>query len=291
MSAAHQAWTRLPERPGQEAPPALAERRAGIEQARQAGLWRVQPPPTQERLGGVRALRFPSADPSAPLVVHFHGGGFRQGCPEQIAPYAARLAAKGGVEMLCPAYRLAPEHPFPAGLNDAISVIEAVAGRGKRRLILAGDSAGGALATSLALLCVRQGFPLHGLILHSPWLDLTVSDDCYDRHADSDPIFSRTAAEEAAALYLQGQDARNALASPLLCPPDGLPPTFLSIGAGEVVAEDSHRFHAALVSRGIAATLFCVEDMEHVAVVRDAGLVGAAAVFQATVGFIRSLAP
>ena len=280
---------RLPEREGHGCPPALAERRAAMEQARLAGFWRVEPAPVEQMLGGVRALRFPAPAPHAPLLVHFHGGGFRQGFPEQVAGYAARLAAAAGVEVICPAYRLAPEHPFPCGLNDALTVIDLFRSTG-RPLILAGDSAGGGIAAAAALLCVRHGVPLAGLILHSAWLDLGVSDACFERNAASDPLFSRAAAQEAAALYLQGQDAGDPLASPLSSAPVGFPPSFLSTGTGEVLSGDSRRFHAALVAQGIPATLLEIEGMEHVAVVRDFALTGAAATFDATIAFIRTLA-
>ena len=280
---------RLPERAGHGCPPSLAERRAAIEEARRSGFWRVEPAPVEQSVGGVRVLRYAGTEPLAPLLIHFHGGGFRQGCPEQVAGYAARIAAETGVELVCPAYRLAPEHPFPAGLNDALTVIDAILTE-DRRLILAGDSAGGGIAAGAALMCIRRGVPLAGLILHSAWLDLSVSDACYACNAASDPLFSRAAAEEAAALYLQGQDVKDACVSPLLGVSAGFPPTFLSVGAGEVLAGNSRRFHAALVAQDVPTTFVEIDGMEHVAVVRDLGLTGAAAAFDATVAFIRTLA-
>ena len=286
MNEAGQRWTGLAERQGHAPPAALAERRTAIEQARQSGFWRADPAPAEHWLGGVRCLRFGAADPPRSVLVHFHGGGFRQGCPEQIADYAARLALRSGLELICPNYRLAPEHPFPAGLHDGIAVLEALLKAGARRIILAGDSAGGALAAGLALLCGRRDIAIEGLILQSPWLDLSVTDPCYATNGESDPLFSRNAAEEAAALYLQGHDPRDSLASPIFAEIDGFPPTFLSVGTGEVLAGDSRRFHVALAAAGVSTTLCCVAGMEHVAVTRDLTLPGAAHVFAATLEFL-----
>lgn len=216
-------------------------------------------------------------------VLHLHGGAFRIGCPEQIVPFAAALAARCGVRVVCPAYRLAPEHPFPAALHDARAVRAAVRGDGP--VILSGDSAGGGLAASLAAL-----EPADGLVLLSAWLDLTVTAASYDANAASDPLFSRAAAETAAELYLHGADARHPLASPLRGEVAGLPPTLVSVGAGEVLLDDARTFAARLAAAGVRCRFDEVPGMEHVAVTRDRTLPGAERTFEAVAAFVDEVA-
>ena len=217
-----------------------------------------------------------------------HGGAFRIGCPEMIAPFATALAAHCRVTVICPTYRLAPEHPFPAGLRDGLSVLTAVAGTRKQGVVLMGDSAGGGLAASLALLAGDAHIPLAGLVLLSPWLDLTVSTASYTSNALLDPLFSAAMAGEASAQYPQGASPLAPLASPLLGKLASFPPTFINAGAGEVLLDDARRMHEALCSAGIAAQLDIVDGMDHVAVTRDMGLPGAAQAFATLATFINA---
>lgn len=233
-------------------------------------------------MGGVRVLRFrPQAAPRG-IVLHFHGGGFRIGCPEIVAPFAAALAARCQVEVICPAYRLAPEHPFPAGLVDAQRVLRAMANDAP--LILSGDSAGGGIAAGLAALSGTRA--LAGLVLLSAWLDLTVTSASYETNAATDPLFSRAAADVAAAFYLQGTSPRDPLASPLFATLDGFPPTFISIGTGEVLADDGRHFCERLRAAKVPTEFHPIPGMEHVAVTRNMSLPGAAATFTAVATFI-----
>jgi acetyl esterase/lipase len=158
----------LAERTGAPAPADLMERREAIANAVAAGTWRTDPPPRERNFGNVRAIGFGSSSLSHATLVHFHGGGFRQGCPEMTSPYAAALAERCGVEVISPAYRLAPEHPFPAALNDGMSVLRQLHGVGRTGIWLSGDSAGGGLAASLTALCLAEQIPVAGLVLLSP---------------------------------------------------------------------------------------------------------------------------
>lgn len=278
------------ERSGRPAPEDLAARRQGMAGAIAAGTWRTEPPPGEVVLDGVRALRFRPEGAVRATVLHLHGGGFRQGCPEMIGPYATALADRCGVEVVCPAYRLAPEHPFPAGLNDAAKVYRALRREGQGRLIVSGDSAGGGLAASLTALVTSEGDAPAGLILLSAWLDLTVTAGTYWSNAATDPLFSQEAAETAADLYLQGHAAADPLASPLFAPLAGLPPTLVNFGEGEVLADDSRAFHAALQAAGVTAQLHPVAGMDHVAVTRGLTLVGAPETFAAVAAFVERVA-
>lgn len=272
-----------PDRPGHAAPAELIARRAALVAAVKAGVWQSNPASEPVEIGGVRCLCFSPCTESRGTVLHMHGGAFRLGCPEIIAPYAAALAAKCGVNVVCPAYRLAPEHPLPAGLRDAERVMLAL---GTGGLIVSGDSAGGGIAAGLAALASDDMPPLAGLALLSPWLDLTVSAASFATNAAHDPLFSGEAAREAAALYLQGIAAGDPLASPMFANVANFPPTLINVGAGEVLIDDARAFHERLCAAGIVSTLEVMEDMDHVAVTRDLTLPGAAPTFATLAAFI-----
>lgn len=279
-----------PERSGHPPSPQLAAMYEGTASAIAAGTWRTDPPPVEKSIGGVRVLCFaPPGQPRA-RVLHFHGGGFRMGCPESIGPYASRLAQRCGVEVLCPAYRLAPVHPFPAGLTDAARLADVVRqAEDHLPVVLSGDSAGGGLAASLAALCTTAGVGFNGLVLHSPWLDLTLTSPSYDENAGSDPLFSLASASEASRLYLQGHDPHDPLVSPLFAEVSGFPATLVTVGTGEVLLEDSRRFHARLEENGVSSRLVEIDGMDHVAVTRDFSLPGSEEAFQATVTFMAGI--
>ena len=128
------------ERSGHAPSEDLAQRRAGLAAAIAQGVWRTDPPPQEVVIGAVRTLRFDPPGPSRGLLVHMHGGAFRIGAPETVAPFASALARRCRVSVICPAYRLAPEHPFPAALVDGMAVIDALRDRTEIPLIVSGDS-------------------------------------------------------------------------------------------------------------------------------------------------------
>ncbi len=275
-----------PERPGHAPPPDLAARRAGLSDAVAAGMWRTDPPPDERVIGSVRVLVFEPPAPSQGVLLHIHGGAFRIGAPETIAPFATELAKHSNLTIVCPAYRLAPEHPFPAGLNDVLTVLTALGAEAAGQpLIVSGDSAGGGLAAGLVALA--RDIALDGLILLSPWLDLTATNPSYDSNADTDPLFSREAASEATGLYLQGLPPRNPLASPLFGPVGGHPPCLICTGTSEVLIDDSMRFAERLREAGVPVSLELVDGMDHVAVTRGLDLPGAEQAMRAITAFIR----
>jgi monoterpene epsilon-lactone hydrolase len=280
-----------PERPGRPVPLDLVVRRQQMQAAVDGGMWTTAKPPVEATLAGLRCLRFaPDAAPRG-FVLQLHGGGFRIGMPEFESLFAEALALRCGVEVVVPQYRLSPEAPFPAGLNDAYEALKALRGEiGEAPLIVGGDSAGGGLAASLGLLAAAHGgLQVDALVLLSPWLDLTVSAPSYVANAATDAMFSTESASVAAELYLQGFDPRHPLASPLFAPLHGLPPTFLSVGTGEVLRDDSQYFYEKLLATGISASLCAVDGMEHVAVVRGMDLPGAAETFAAIARFVNGI--
>ena len=275
------------ERTGHRALPDLAQRRAAMETARCAGAWTVSAPPEEIVLGGRRALRFKPQGAARARMLHMHGGAFRLGCPEIEGPFVRALADRCGVEIIVPAYRLAPEHPFPAGLNDALTVLRACPR--DVPLILSGDSAGGGLAASVTLLALAEGVKLAGLVMLSPWLDLTVSAASYQANALNDPLFSQESAASGAVLYLQGQDPETPLASPLFADLTGFPPSLISVGTGEVLADDAAAMHQRLCAAGVASQLCMIDGMDHVAVVRGMALPGSAQTFAVVAAFVDGL--
>lgn len=280
----------LPEVAGSKADCALAAIRQNMADAARGGRWSVKPTPHEVDIAGVRVLHHHAQGASRGAVIHFHGGGFRMGMPEAVGPYARLLADLSGFDVYCPAYRLTPEAPFPAGLNDGWAVIGALAAQHGERLVLGGDSAGGGLAASLAIASRAAGVPVAGLILHSPWLDLTVTSASYTANALTDPLFSKTSAHNAATLYLQhGPSPDDPLASPLFADPQGYPATLISAGTGEVLAGDATAMHARLQAAGVDASLLMIEGMDHVAVTRGHELPGAAQTLEATASFLDRL--
>lgn len=278
----------LSERVGRPAPADLAAKRTILAEAITSGALPPAKGQAVETIGGVRTLRFGPLTGAATTIAHFHGGGYRQGAPEVASGYAAALAEATGATVFCPTYRLAPEAPFPAALNDAIRVVADLAGRGGR-LILAGDSAGGGLAAALTGVCLTHGLPIAALILHSPWLDLTVKSMSYRANADTDCLFSEAAAGEAAEMYLQGHSAADPLTSPLFADLAAFPPTFISVGSGEVLLDDAVAFHRRLLEASREVRLLVIPEMAHVAVTRSLELPGSREVLDATLSFLADL--
>lgn len=273
-----------PERPGRPADAELAARREQMQAAVDAGAWKTEKPPLETTLAGRRCLRFrPEGEPRGHML-QLHGGGFRIGRPEFESLLAEALVKRCQIEVVVPQYRLAPEAPFPAGLNDALACFDALrAESSDAPVIVGGDSAGGGLAASLGLL---RGDWIDGLVLLSPWLDLTVSAESYNANAASDPMFSKQSADIAAELYLQGFDPAHPLASPLFAEVAAFPPTLISVGTGEVLRDDALLFHDKLLAAGMDSRLSAIDGMEHVAVVRGLTLPGSAETFEEIARFV-----
>ena len=228
-------------------PPELAARRDAIAAA-PAAARTPGVEVTRSEYGGVscvvctpaRAPHLPRTPRPRHTIVHFHGGGYRLGSPEQSTPFATRLAAATGSRVVAVRYRLAPEHPFPAALLDATAAYGAVLDDAPDGVIAAGESAGGGLAAALTLACVAAGVAVpRALLLLSPWLDLTVSAGTYAANAATDQLFSAASAAEAAAMYLQGHDPRDPLASPGFGDVAAFPPTAVFAATGEVLLDDA----------------------------------------------------
>lgn len=257
------AGTLPPLRHGSPAPAALIERRKMIADSRKHIP--VDPDITvvERQRGGVSGLEC-SAPGATRTILHLHGGGYRLGDPRTWVPFAAWLARVARAHVVLPDYRLAPEHPFPAALHDAVNVYADLAEGGAVPLV-SGDSAGGGLAA--ALVVALRGLelaPPPGLSLISPWLDLTVESGTFASRAARDKLFSREAAVEGSGQYLQGHSPRDPLASPLFAELAGFPPTQIFAGGDEVLLGDSVAFAARLAEAGVTVESHVVAGMQHV---------------------------
>ncbi|RUN78378.1 hypothetical protein EJC47_00415 [Sphingomonas sp. TF3] len=267
-----------PPRPGSPAPDALRERRTMSLPGGYPVDARIV---TREiQLGPLSGISCTPPDAHG-VLFHMHGGGFRLGSPARSQPFAATLAARLGCTVILPAYPLAPENPFPAALAGLRKALASVQADGP--LVIGGDSAGGNLAVGLCLL----GAAADALFLISPWLDLRVVSDGYDRSAATDRLFSRAMAIEARDMYLQGHPADDLLASPLLAPLDALPDSFVLAGGVEVLLDDSLAFAARLAAAGVDVECRIVPDMQHVAPTFGPDWPGAAAGLEAGIQFLK----
>ncbi len=183
-------------------------------------------------------------------VLYFHGGAYQTGSPRTHLNLAAHLALAAGHRLWLPDYRLAPEHPFPAALDDAVAAYQALADKGEGAIALAGDSAGGGLALATALRLRDVQLPVAGLALLSPWTDLTLSGASHQNRAQLDPFFpTPDGLAEAAQRYANSQPLDHPHLSPLFADLSGLPPLCVHVGDHETLLDDS----VALVDRAQAA--------------------------------------
>jgi epsilon-lactone hydrolase len=224
-----------------------------------------------------------------PLVVYFHGGGYGVASALAYRAYCSHLVKRAGVRVLNVDYRLAPEHPFPAAIEDAVSAYEWVLSQGTpaSRVVLAGDSAGAGLTAGALVVMRDRGVPLPaGGVCLSPWVDLTNSAATYRTRADTDTGFSLASAKEAAALYLQRHDPRDALASPVFADLSGLPPLLILVGGAEVLLDDARRLADAAAASGVSAELFVYPDMPHVWMLHYPAYPEAATAFDQIAAFV-----
>jgi len=250
-------------------PPAdIAEQRSRIDEAMaQMPLAEgtVSEPFVRSGVAGIECRPVELAD-NAPIVLYFHGGGFRIASALAYRSYGSHLAAVLGARVLLVEYRLAPEHKFPKAVDDCFAVWESLLAEGidTGRIVIAGDSAGGGLAASVTMHALADGVLPAGVICCSPWVDLTITADTYDTNAESDKLFSRTSAEEAAPAYLGGADPMNPIASPLFGDWDGAPPLLILVGDAEVLLDDSRKLAEVAKAAGVDVTLSIYPEMPHI---------------------------
>ncbi len=215
---------------------------------------------------GVRCHQLSVNRPERTLL-YIHGGGFVAGRPDTYHNFCGRLAKRLNANACLPQYRLAPEHPYPAGLEDCLSTYRSLLEDGvdPQRMIVAGDSAGGSLTLALLLALRDAGEPLPGCALAiSPATDATLSSASHRENAQRDAMLSPTMIEHSAALYLQGEDPRTPGASPLWGDYDGLPPLLLTTSESECLRDDCYRVAEKAREAGVEVELISRRDMPHV---------------------------
>jgi monoterpene epsilon-lactone hydrolase len=209
---------------------------------------------SQSSLGGVptEIVRSKSNAQSEDVVLFLHGGAFMIGSPVSHRSITGRLAKHTGATIFAPDYRLAPEHPFPAALDDAFTSYQALLTQGyaPERIAIAGDSAGGGLVLSLCLRLRDEGLPQPAcLVVISPWADLTLSGLA---PVADDALLRAAWLDQGAAAYLRGHSARDPLASPVLADLAGLPPTLIQAASEEILRDDSRRLADTLSVHGVS---------------------------------------
>jgi monoterpene epsilon-lactone hydrolase len=200
-------------------------------------------------------------------VLYLHGGGYVIGSVKTHRDLMARLSRAAKARVLGLNYRLAPEHPFPAAVDDAVAGYKWLLAQGAKpgRIAVAGDSAGGGLtaATLVAIRDAKLPTPAAGALL-SPWVDLEGIGESMTTRAKIDPVVQKEGLVGMAAAYLQGQDARTPLAAPLYADLKGLPPLLIQVGDAETLLDDSKRLEARAKAAGVSTKLEVWPEMIHV---------------------------
>jgi epsilon-lactone hydrolase len=202
------------------------------------------------------------------VILYLHGGGYALCSANTHRPLAARIGKRAGVKVLFPEYRLAPEHPFPAAIEDAVTVYRWLLRQGyhSSKIILAGDSAGGGLSIAATLVLRDQNEPLPGAIVClSPWVDLTSSGESYRKNKEVDPYLSIQGVRDAALMYAGNENSLDIpLVSPVFADLSGFPPIFIQAGNHEILQSDAELLAKQARQAGVKVTFKVWEGMWHV---------------------------
>ncbi|WP_418955211.1 alpha/beta hydrolase [Streptomyces tritici] len=253
--------------PRSQTPPTVEEQRSGFAAAF-AGPAPQGIVTRRTVLGGRPALELEPAEAVGPgRLLYLHGGGYVIGSPDTHAALAGELARRAGLRAVSVDYRLAPEHPFPAAVDDGLAAYRELLerGTGPEDLVLAGDSAGGGLTLATLLAAREAGLPQPAAaVLFSPWTDLTLAGESMRSKAEADPIFTEADIRAYADLYIGAGDRANCLASPVLADLTGLPPLLVQVGANEVLLDDAVRLAGRAGAADVEVTLEVGPSLPHV---------------------------
>ncbi len=201
------------------------------------------------------------------VILYCHGGGYSTGSHIYARTLTTKLSASTSMDVLSFDYRLAPEHPYPAATEDAMKAWDylMLLGYGARDVIVAGDSAGGNLALSLVFkLKEQQRLLPRGLVLMSPWTDLTSSGDSHRTKAELDPVLDADYLERMITNYAPERDLEDPYISPLFGDFEGFPPVYIQAGDNEVLLSDSEMLHQKMIQANVSAKLDVFKGMWHV---------------------------
>jgi epsilon-lactone hydrolase len=219
-------------------------------------------------IDGVGAQMLTPADCDADrAILYLHGGGYVFGSLKSHAGMVAEVARAARCRVLQLDYRRAPEHPFPAAVEDATAAYQWLLRRGfaPERIAIAGDSAGGGLVLSMLVASRAQGIPLAGAaVCLSPWVDMEATGESYRTRERIDPLVQRKVVDEVTRLYLNGQDPRTPTASPIHADLTGFPPLLIQVGEREILFSDSEALAKKARALGVDVTFEEWPGMVHV---------------------------
>jgi epsilon-lactone hydrolase len=223
-----------------------------------------------EQLGGVPVIFVAVAGTEASgVILHLHGGGFALGSASSSVGFVSDLARKAGMSAVSVDYRLAPEHPYPAALDDATAAYRALLERegGPERIVVSGESAGGNLALELLIAAKQRGLPMPAAAaLFSPMTDLTATGESFTTKAGVDPNITAAAIKTRAGDYLNatGTDPADPSVSPIFADLTGLPPLLVQAGSHEVLLDDATRLATRAAAHNVAVILDITPEVGHV---------------------------
>jgi epsilon-lactone hydrolase len=202
------------------------------------------------------------------VILYLHGGGYVAGSISTHQDLGARIAKASNTRILIIDYRRAPEHPFPAALDDAVTAyrwLTSTAGLAPENLVIAGDSAGGGLTAATLVKLRDDSLPLPAAaVMLSPWTDLACTGNSVKLKAAEDPFLTSAELEFDAKLYIRANRAKNPLISPLYADLAGLPPLLIQVGTAEILLDDAVRLAERAKAAGGNVTLDIWPDMVHV---------------------------
>lgn len=248
--------------------PTVEDSRAGFEKMMRVVGGKTPASVRQVDAGGVPSELVSAGGASGDAAtLYLHGGGYVIGSPKTHREFARRLSAASQAQVLVIDYRLAPESPFPAPVEDAVSAYRWLLDEGyaPERIAIAGDSAGGGLTVATLVSIRDQELPLPACgVCLSPWVDMEGIGDSMTSRADRDPMVQKEGLVGMAGLYLADADPRSPLAAPMYADLGGLPPLLIQVGASETLFDDAVRLDEKARAAGVETTFEEWDDMIHV---------------------------
>lgn len=218
-------------------------------------------------IGGIPCVWFypEGSEVNKHLLIYLHGGAFFMGSAASHAAMVTHIAKYTGQRVLFIDYRRSPEHPFPAGLNDIVQVLEVLLQEGVDTYGMIGDSAGGNLTLVTQLQLRSKGIqgPQYSIVI-SPWTDLQCKNESYMRNATIDVVLAKPFLQDAAAIYADGHSLDEALLSPVNAKFDDFAPVLILCGTNEILEDDSRYLYQRLIESGVTASLVLFEGALHV---------------------------
>jgi monoterpene epsilon-lactone hydrolase len=209
----------------------------------------------------------PDGATSIPVLFHLHGGGYVLGTPGGSRAFTTEFALQTSARVVSIDYRLAPEHPYPAAVDDAVGAYSALLAEGvpPHAIAVGGESAGGGLTVAMLLAARDRGLPMPACAFAiSPWTDLGCDGETFETKKNVDPLLTRRSLKEMGDAYIAAGNPRTPYASPLFADLKGLPPLLIHVGSEEVLLDDSRVLHKRAKFAGVDVELKIADDMIHV---------------------------